>query len=193
MLKKLFDRYAPKPVTTNIVAMPVLPALPETVISSVPVNLPAPTKMLPASLVQYQPAGITSLNMAGAIIGTGLGAIYPGYVTTNYQSSYNTRMVSEKDHIKFINSAGVEIVRLNNNGSVVWANGIVPDEAIDSFRSSLEIAAEQKVGIHMGTKHRMRDSVFKDLIEVARDKGPLSAEDLTYLLEASKIVERLKI
>ena len=85
-----------------------------------------------------------------------------------------------------------EIVRLNKDGSVKWANGIEIDEAAESFSKSLSIGVEMKVGITQGVKYRMRDSVFEDLISIAEEKGPLSAEDLTYLLSASKIVEKLK-
>jgi len=49
-----------------------------------------------------------------------------------------------------------------------------------------------QAGITHGVKLRMRDSVFADLIEIAKEKGSLTADDLTYLLEASKIVEKLK-
>lgn len=42
------------------------------------------------------------------------------------------------------------------------------------------------------TAEHMRDMVFEELIDIAKENGPLSAEELTYILRASKIVEKLK-
>jgi hypothetical protein len=89
-------------------------------------------------------------------------------------------------------SANQEIVRLNLDGSVSWGNGIDIDAAAEAFEKSLQMGAEMKAGISKAVKLRMRDSVFEDLINIAKEKGSLTAEDLTYLLEASKIVEKLK-
>jgi len=47
-------------------------------------------------------------------------------------------------------------------------------------------------GISDRVKYDARDSVFTELINIAKEKGPLSADDLTYFLEASKIMEKLK-
>ena len=85
-----------------------------------------------------------------------------------------------------------EIVRLNRDGTVVWARDIDDDEAAAAFSRSLQFGAEISVGITQRVKLDMRDSIFNDLIEIAKSKGPLSADDLTYLLAASKIVEKLK-
>jgi len=89
-------------------------------------------------------------------------------------------------------SANQEIVRLNLDGSVSWGNGIDIDAAAEAFGEALQMGAELKAGISKAIKLRMRDSVFEDLINIAREKGSLTADDLTYLLEASKIVEKLK-
>jgi hypothetical protein len=89
-------------------------------------------------------------------------------------------------------STNQEIVKLNVDGSVTWANGIDVDAAAEAFGQSLQIGAELRAGITKTVKLKMRDSVFEDLINIAKEKGSLTAEDLTYLLEASKIVEKLK-
>jgi hypothetical protein len=81
---------------------------------------------------------------------------------------------------------------LNLDGSVTWPNGIEIDEAAEAFGKSLQLGAEMRAGINKSVKLKMRDSVFEDLISIAKEKGSLTAEDLTYLLEASKIVEKLK-
>ena len=91
-----------------------------------------------------------------------------------------------------LSSQGKELVRLNKDGSVTWSKEIDVDEAAAAFARSINLGAEMMAGITQGVKHRMRDSVFNDLIEIAREKGSLSADDLTYLLSAAKIVEKLK-
>jgi hypothetical protein len=94
--------------------------------------------------------------------------------------------------IAFSKPSSQEIVRLNLDGSVTWPNGIEIDEAAEAFGKSLQLGAEMRAGINKSVKLKMRDSVFEDLISIAKEKGSLTAEDLTYLLEASKIVEKLK-
>lgn len=91
-----------------------------------------------------------------------------------------------------LSTGGTEIVRLNTDGTVTWANGIDIDAAAEAFTKAITLGAELQAGITKGVKLRMRDSVFEDLIEIAKNKGQLTAEDLTYLLESSKIVEKLK-
>ena len=95
-------------------------------------------------------------------------------------------------HIIQFSNSGSEIVRLNIDGTVTWAKGIDIDTAAEAFSKSLELGVEVKAGISRSVKLKMRDSVFDDLINIAKEKGSLTAEDLTYLLEASKIVEKLK-
>jgi hypothetical protein len=41
-------------------------------------------------------------------------------------------------------------------------------------------------------KQRMRDAVFEELIDMAKSKGSLTADDLTYLQQAAKIMDKLK-
>ena len=103
---------------------------------------------------------------------------------------------SEDPHISSIlalfNSTGNMIVELHNDGSVTWDNEIDISEAAKALTEVLTLTAEQRAGVSTNVKLKMRDSVFNDLIQIAKEKGSLSAEDLTYYLEASKIVEKLK-
>lgn len=85
-----------------------------------------------------------------------------------------------------------EIVRLNKDGSVTWSEEIKIDEAAESFARAISLSAELKAGISHSVKLKMRDTVFEELINIAKTRGALSADDLTYLLEASKIIEKLK-
>lgn len=38
----------------------------------------------------------------------------------------------------------------------------------------------------------MRDTVFEEMISLAKEKGSLTVEDLTYLHTAAKIMDKLK-
>lgn len=94
--------------------------------------------------------------------------------------------------VSFTDTSGKEVVRINLDGTVTWSDGIKIDEAAAAMAKSLSLSTELYAGITKAVKLRMRDSVFEDIIEIAKQKGSLTAEDLTYLLEASKIVEKLK-
>lgn len=91
-----------------------------------------------------------------------------------------------------LTQGGKEIVKVKPDGSVEWASGINIDEAAEAFGKSLSLGTEIAAGISKKAKMAMRDSVFEDLIGIAKEKGALTAEDLTYLLQASKIMEKLK-
>lgn len=96
------------------------------------------------------------------------------------------------DKLEIIDSKGNSIVTLTDAGEVIWNNNIQVNEATEAFGKSFHLGAEFAAGIKESMKLSVRDSVFKDLISIAKEKGSLTAEDLTYLLEASKIVEKLK-
>lgn len=94
--------------------------------------------------------------------------------------------------ISISSNAGKEIVRLNKDGTVTWNDTINVDEAAKAFSESISIGAEMSAGITYAVKQRMRDAVFDELIEMAKDKGSLTADDLTYLHKAAKIMDKLK-
>lgn len=148
----------------------------------------------PSNIMSVPPAGnITSAN----ILTTGAGAVasnpqwtFTANVPNIYNTTYNAPTAGPV--LTLYKSTGGEIVRLNTDGSVVWAQGIDIDEAADSFARSIRIGAEMQAGLTQSVKQEMRNTVFEELIEIAKEKGPLSAEELTYLLQASKIMEKLK-
>ena len=131
-------------------------------------------------------------------------SVYVGYANTitsisptltGYASSLTTGANFHNSGpavLTLYNNSHCEIVRLDTDGTITWANGINVGEAAEAFGRVISLSAEIKSGITQGVKHRMRDSVFADLIDIAKEKGSLTADDLTYLLEASKIVEKLK-
>jgi hypothetical protein len=128
-------------------------------------------------------------NITSAIGGGGAGNITINPISSVFSIGASYAPTSS---IITLSSSGKEIVRLNQDGTVTWANGIQVDEAAEAFGRSLTYSAELKAGITKRVKLEMRDSVFEDLIGIAKEKGSLTVDDLTYLLAASKIVEKLK-
>lgn len=102
------------------------------------------------------------------------------------QPSYNTIPLAVSD------GKGNEIVRLETDGTVVWSKGIDVDAATEAFSKSLRFGAELVAGITYGAKQRMRDVVFEEIISMAQEKGSITAEELTYLHKAAKIIDKLK-
>lgn len=115
----------------------------------------------------------------------------PGQYITSANYTLNSNTVAQKDLIT-LHSGGKEIVKLTKDGKVEWAGDINIDEAAESFSKAITVGAEISAGITQRVKSKMRDSIFDDLINIAKDKGSLTAEDLTYLLQASKMMEKLK-
>lgn len=85
-----------------------------------------------------------------------------------------------------------EIVRLNVDGTVTWSQEINIDEAAEALTRTLVLGAELSTGITRKVKAEMRDTVFEEIIELAKLKGTLTLDDLTFMYEASKIMEKLK-
>jgi hypothetical protein len=148
-------------------------------------NVAATAVATPAG--SYTVAMAPTAAIAGAVGGQGANVQYG--IGSGMFSSSGTSLPT---NIITFHSQGKEIVKVNLDGSVTWANGIDVDSAAEAFARTLSLGAEQKAGISKRVKLEMRDSVFEDLIEIAKEKGSLTAEDLTYLLSASKIVEKLK-
>jgi hypothetical protein len=171
MFKKLFS----KPATT-----PVAPIFTSTV--TVPATT-APSNYVYSSIGAAAGGNVTIANPSQYTINAGMGSVQGGM----FQQAPPTSIIS-----LYGAGSSKEIVKLNLDGSVEWANGIDIDAAAEAFGRSLTLATEQKAGVNQRVKLEMRDSVFNDLINIAKEKGSLTAEDLTYLLEASKIVEKLK-
>ena len=94
--------------------------------------------------------------------------------------------------LSLFNKHNGEIVRLNCDGTVSWSNGIDIDAAASALGSALTLSAENQAGITDRVRRDIRNDVYTDLINVATKKGPISAEELTYLLESSKMYEKLK-
>jgi len=125
----------------------------------------------------------------GISLGSQAGTVYNSTSTAYTGYNYNPTTYIP---LLITSSNNKEIVRINDDGSVTWNSGTNEDEAIKSLSNVFTISYEKASGITEGTKRRMRDSVFEELISIAKDSGALSAEDLEYILRCSKIVEKLK-
>lgn len=95
-------------------------------------------------------------------------------------------------NIMSLSSQGKEIVKLTHEGEVIWANDINVDEAAEAFSKSISLGAELCASVTKNVKSKIRDSVFEEIIEIAKTKGSLTVDELTLMLEASKIMEKLK-
>lgn len=159
-----------------------------------PVLLPDPNAGLATpKITAITPPTYTITNSAYAGYASMITSIPP--CPTGYASSFTTGANFHNSGpvvLTLYNNSHCEIVRLDTDGTITWANGINVDEAAEAFSRVISLSAEIKSGITQGVKHRIRDSVFADLINIAKEKGSLTADDLTYFLEASKIVEKLK-
>lgn len=193
-IKNVFNKLFKKDNTIKI-TLPKVTPMPSTYIT----NTGAATSTITTTTAPYvinttAAAPYTYTTMAGGtsnltnvwapIAGTTIGTVggFNGTVGIQYPP----------DIIKFTNYHGQEIVKMDSEGVVTWANGIDVNEAAEAFGRSLSLGAEFKAGLTERVKRNMRDSVFEDIITIAKEKGSLTAEDLTFLLQSSKIMEKLK-
>lgn len=161
---------------------PITPApSPQPVITSITATKPLYT----SSMISGLSSGVHYPSTIGSIGGGGSA----GY---SHSFTVGTNLHNSASVVTFYKIGGGEIVRLNQDGTITWASDIDVDEAAEAFGRAVSLGAEMQTGITQGVKQRMRDSVFNDLINIAKEKGSLTAEDLTFLLEASKIVEKLR-
>jgi hypothetical protein len=140
--------------------------------------------------------------LTGAVLNTSIGANGTSYGTYGTMMSshyvnpitYNVSFtMPNADIMNVKNLAGKEIVRMTQDGEVIWADPEKNiDEAAQALGQALTYSAELKAGITKQVKAKMRDTVFEEIIAIAEGKGALTADDLTYLYEASKIMEKLK-
>jgi len=125
-----------------------------------------------------------------------ISTIVPGFSTGYYPTLNPSPVVSISSmHLLAIYKPNTNelVVKINNDGSVVWTNNEMNiDEAVKSLSTALTRSAELVAGVTEGTRMRMRDLVFEELIEIAKLKGSLDSEDLILLLRSAKIVDKLK-
>ena len=144
-------------------------------------------------------AGGVSLHNVG--LSSGTVASYSSTVNNSGFSGYNGASMGgtifsnpsvSSSEITIHGSKG-EIVKINTDGEVIWANpetGVT--EAAQAFGKSLRLGAELSCGITDAVKREMRDIVFQEIIEIAKEDGPLDANQLIYMHRSAKIIDKLR-
>lgn len=147
----------------------------------IPTPAPAPNLTIP-------PGSYLTSTGYGTAWNTAAGTAYINPTTYNV-----TFTIPPVDILKLQTITGKDIVRVTQDGEVIWADPEMNEnEAAQALTRSMQQSAELKAGITKTVKSKMRDTVFEEIINIAKQKGSLTADDLTYLLEASKIIEKLK-
>ena len=83
------------------------------------------------------------------------------------------------------------LVTLYPDGRVEWADNIEIDEAAAKFSAMLNISPDIIANIKYENKKKIRDSIFEDMIELAKDKN-LTVEDLTCMWHTAKMMDKLR-
>jgi hypothetical protein len=103
-------------------------------------------------------------------------------------------VVSSTEDAPFLirDNYGVELVRVGKDGNVVWAINVIDDEASRLLVSAIEKTPEMLANINYIIKQKIRDTVFKEISEMAEIKGSLTTEDLLIIQQAAKITDKLR-
>ena len=132
------------------------------------------------------------------VAGGGTGTTTTGSISNSWAPISSTNLIHnsqlnvQSNAITLHDTNYAEIVRLNNDGSVTWAKGVNEDGAAMAFARAITTGAEMKSGITHRIKQDMRDAVFKELIDLAEEKGSITAEDMSYYWRCSKIIDKLQ-
>ena len=90
------------------------------------------------------------------------------------------------------NAQNKEIVRIESDGAVIWPNGVDIESAAVIFGNSLKLGVEYAAGITDSVRSDIKRNIYNEIIEECKSKGFLTVDDLTYLQEATKIVDNLR-
>lgn len=129
--------------------------------------------------------------MVGTIMGQSHGVVGSG-VYNSGAGNFSFQVHQPPNILSIVNLLGQEVVRITKDGEIVWPNGYQVEEAAEAFARSLHLSTEISAGIKYGMKQKVRDTVFEEMIEMAKEKGSLTADELTYLWQAAKIMDKLK-
>ena len=185
----------PSPVLTGTTVTAIKPQSTMSIMSNTSTGIQPLTTAQIAQIHAMPATSYTYNNISAAgISAQAMGSIYPGAITgSTYSTSYGNISFTPPAHcVAFHNSQNKEIVRLNTDGTVTWADGATEDEAAQAFSRAMTMSGEMCAGITYGVKQRIRDAAFEELIDMAKTKGSLTADDLTYMLQAAKMMDKLK-
>jgi hypothetical protein len=87
---------------------------------------------------------------------------------------------------------GSKLLEVTPMGEVVWDGEMDLNEGAEAFSKIVNLGVEVKAGLTQKVKCNIRDAIFNEIIEIAKIKGSLTVEELTLILESTKIMEKLK-
>lgn len=87
---------------------------------------------------------------------------------------------------------GKSIVKLKQNGVVIWADKLVPNAAASAFGEALRGSIPIMAGIETRGRHIIEEDLISFLSKIADQEGPLSADDLEIAFEHICAMKRLK-
>jgi hypothetical protein len=133
-------------------------------------------------------------NITGAAIGT-----QPILTSSNYSTAYITNTTLKRsvefqvghDMIKIYNKDGSTLLTVDYDGKVTWHDGIQIDEAAEAFSQVIWLSAEQSSRVTSAVKRKIRDTIFEELLEIAKEHGTLTPEDVEYTYKCCKIMDKL--
>jgi hypothetical protein len=126
---------------------------------------------------------VSTIN-ATAAVGHGVYTSGTGQFTFQQQQPPNILTIMDRSN--------KELVRITKEGEVIWADGFQVTEAAEVFSHTLHLSTELAAGVRYAVKQKIRDVIFQEMIDMAKEKGVLTADELTYLWQAAKIMDKLK-
>jgi hypothetical protein len=127
----------------------------------------------------------------GSYGGGGIGSISASAASKYYNNKANITVAGKGFCIAIDGEDGEEIVRLRNDGKVVWKNGVQLDEGVKAFSSLLRLGVAESAGVGASVREEIRNQIYADLIAMAKEKGSLTEEDLTFDRDSCILVEKL--
>lgn len=96
------------------------------------------------------------------------------------------------DDIISISNNGELVVRLKQDGTVIWENVSEPDVAAKAFGEALRSSIQYIAGIDGVARHIIETDLITFLMKVADQEGALSAEGLKIAFEHICVMKRLR-
>lgn len=94
--------------------------------------------------------------------------------------------------VTFSDSNNTEYLRITSDGKCIWREDLSNDEAAKRFSDIFQLSKELNAGITKEVKETIRDHVFEEIILACEKRGSMTVEDLRFMYESVKIMDRLK-
>jgi hypothetical protein len=107
-------------------------------------------------------------------------------------TSYPVSMNTSGNTIITIHSATDVMVKVMSDGRIEWNQNYTVDDAARQFSQMLQMSTELACGITTKVKCEIRDSIFEEIIYICDKRGTITADDLRFMHESCKIVDKLK-